>query len=581
MNQPTDNATSISLVLAGSGGSGVITAGNMLLAAAAKAGWYGLMTRSAGPQIRGGEAAALLRLSSEPVSAQPDRYDLIIALDWMNFERFADEMPLDENTVIIGDASAAKKTPAFVTEGPARRGDIDFKSLSKAIPGGRPNMIALGTIGALIGLPEDALDAALSDALAKRGEDAIAASRAGAEAGRSVAADMPATPKLPTPEGEKAGRWLISGNEAAGLGAIRGGVRFVAAYPITPATEILEWMSPALTKVGGVLVQAEDELASINMAIGGSYGGVPALTATSGPGLALMTEAIGLAVASEVPVVIVDVMRGGPSTGIPTKSEQSDLNMALYALPGDAPHIVVAPNSIRDCVFTTQWSVHLAEAMQTPAIVLSDQALGQAKSVIAAPADIAFIAQRETASTPVSGENYERYAVTASGVSPMALPGTPGCAYTADGLEHNPRGTPSGGAKDHHIQLDKRQRKTDDFDYGQHWADEAGDGDTVILTWGSCTGPVLEALENLAGTDNAARMISMRLLMPAPKDQLTKALEGAKRVIVVEQTHSGQFMGYLRANIDLPRDVEHYCIPGPLPMRPGDIVSLVKEGTPS
>jgi 2-oxoglutarate ferredoxin oxidoreductase subunit alpha len=274
-------------------------------------------------------------------------------------------------------------------------------------------------------------------------------------------------------------------------------------------------------------------------------------------------------------------MRGGPSTGIPTKSEQSDLNMALYALPGDAPHIVVAPNSISDCIFTTQWSVHLAEALQTPAIVLSDQSLGQAKSVIAAPADIAFFAQRETAATPVEGEVYQRYANTASGVSPMAVPGTPGCAYTADGLEHNPRGTPSGAATDHHIQLDKRQRKLDDFDYGQHWADQQGDGDTVILTWGSCTGPVLEALDKLAETDHKVRMISMRLLLPAPKEQLTQALAGASRVIVVEQTHSAQFMGYLRAHIDLPANVEHYCTPGPLPIRPGDIEALITEGTKS
>ena len=168
-------------------------------------------------------------------------------------------------------------------------------------------------------------------------------------------------------------RWNISGNEAAGLGAVRGGIRFVAAYPITPATEILEWLAPNLEKVGGVLVQAEDELASINMIIGGSFGGMPSMTATSGPGLALMMEAIGLAVASETPIVVINVMRGGPSTGIPTKSEQSDLNIALYGLHGDAPHIVTAAHCIADCQFTTQWSVHLAEQLQVPVIVLTDQ----------------------------------------------------------------------------------------------------------------------------------------------------------------------------------------------------------------
>ncbi len=579
MSDMPDTAPSLSIVLAGSGGAGVITAGNMLLEAAAKAGWYGLMTRSVGPQIRGGEAAALIRLSSTPVAAQPDRHDLIIALDWQNVDRFAAELPIDEQTVVIGDAKQIKDVPAFVTDSGAARADLDFKAMSKAIDGGRPNMIALGVVGAMIGLPDEYLDAALTKALAKRGDAAITASAAGVAAGREAAQEIPVMPKLAATDDKATGRWLISGNEAAGLGAIRGGVRFVAAYPITPATEILEWMAPALTKVGGTLVQAEDELASINMAIGGSFGGVPSLTATSGPGLALMTEAIGLAVASEVPVVVVDVMRGGPSTGIPAKSEQSDLNLATQGLPGDAPHLVVAPNSISDCLFTTQWAVHLAEAMQTPALVLSDQSLGQAKSVIEEPADIAFMAQRLTAEARGKDETYHRYADVKSGVSPMAVPGTPGCAYTADGLEHNPRGTPSSQADDHFIQLDKRARKLANFDYGQHWAETGGDGDTVALTWGSCTGPVREALANLG--EGAARYISLRLLLPAPKEQLLAALEGANRIIVIEQTHSGQFLGYLRSHIGLVQDVEHFCVPGPLPIRPGDISARITGETKS
>ena len=192
-------------------------------------------------------------------------------------------------------------------------------------------------------------------------------------------------------------RWLITGNEATGLGAVRGGVRFAAAYPITPASEILEWLAPNLAKVGGALLQAEDELASINMIIGGSYGGTPSLTATSGPGLSLMIEAIGLATAAEVPIVVVDVMRGGPSTGIPTKSEQADLNIAVYGMHGDAPHLVVAPQSIADCLFTTQWATYLAESLQAPAIVLSDQFIGQAQAAIERPADVAFIGQRAKA----------------------------------------------------------------------------------------------------------------------------------------------------------------------------------------
>jgi 2-oxoglutarate/2-oxoacid ferredoxin oxidoreductase subunit alpha len=189
---------------------------------------------------------------------------------------------------------------------------------------------------------------------------------------------------------------------------------------------------PRAAQVGGVLVQAEDELASVNMIIGASYGGTPALTATSGPGLALMVEALGLATAAEIPIVVVNVMRAGPSTGIPTKSEQADLNIAVYGCHGDAPHVVVAPLSVADCLFTAQWAVHLAESMQTPAIVLSDQFLGQTQAVIEPPAAVSFLTRRVAPAASEPG-SYRRYALAAGGVSPMAIPGMPGSQYTADG----------------------------------------------------------------------------------------------------------------------------------------------------
>jgi 2-oxoglutarate ferredoxin oxidoreductase subunit alpha len=370
-------------------------------------------------------------------------------------------------------------------------------------------------------------------------------------------------------------RWTISGNEAAGLGALRGGVRFVAAYPITPATEILEWMTPALRELGGVLVQAEDELASINMIIGASYGGTPALTATSGPGLALMLESLGLAVASETPVVVIDVMRGGPSTGIPTKSEQTDLNVALYGLHGEAPHIVVAPNSVADCLFTTQWAVHLAEATQTPAIVLSDQLLGQARAIIDRPQRTPFVAARQVARSP--GADYRRYAVSDSGVSPMSLPGTRGGQYTADGLEHNPRGTPSSQASDHRAQLDKRARKLALFDYGTSWADVEGEGEVAVVTWGSTTGAVREALARAAADGARARLVSLRLLWPAQPTGLAEALAGVGRVLVVEQSHSGQFYRYLRAHYDIAAEMRPCFRPGPLPFRPAEILAELRR----
>jgi 2-oxoglutarate ferredoxin oxidoreductase subunit alpha len=369
---------SVSIAMTGSGGSGVMTTGNMLLEAAALAGCYGLMSRSSGPQIRGGEAAALIRLTADPVDGHDDRFHILIAVDWVNTERFAAEIPLDARSMTIGDPSQGQP-PAEIASTGARELHLPMKDLAKRIPRGRPNMVALGYVCALVGLPAEAVAEAVRRTLGTA-EEAVAASMAAIEAGRAAAQDVDCPYRLTASGERRSVRWLLTGNEAAGYGALAGGVRFVAAYPITPATEMLEWLSPALTKVGGVLVQAEDELASINMAIGASYGGTPALTANSGPGLSLMIESLGLAVTAEVPIVVVDVMRCGPSTGIPTKSEQSDLNPALYGLHGDAPHVVVAPNSVADCLTTTQWAVHLAEAMQVPVLVLSDQSLGQSAS---------------------------------------------------------------------------------------------------------------------------------------------------------------------------------------------------------
>ena len=558
-----DTTRSVSLALAGSGGAGVMTAGNMLLEAAAHAGYYGLMTRTSGPQIRGGEAAAMLRISTFPTDGQDDRFQVLAAIDWQNVQRFAAELPLGPGSLVVGDPAQGEPPEAFLKSG-ARYVPLPLKILCTQVPGAWPNMVALGFLAGLIGLPFESVEAAAKKAMKKGLEPGIAAARLGMEQGKALQAFQ-----LESIPGKTA-RWLITGNEAAGYGALRGGVRFVAAYPITPATELLEWLSPALAKIGGTLVQAEDELASINMALGASYGGVPALTATSGPGLALMIESLGLGVAAEVPVVVVDVMRTGPSTGIATKSEQADLNLALYGLHGDAPHIVVAPNSVADCVAATEWAVGLAESLQVPAIVLSDQYFGQARAVVDVPQKKNLSSERKTAQ-PTS-EPYKRYAITDSGVSPMAIPGTRGMAYIADGLEHNEKGTPSSQAHDHLAQMDKRARKISRLDPGDAWASIEGEGETAVVTFGSCTGPVREAL---ARNGKGIKLVSLRLLSPAQPERLKKALGGVKRVLVVEQNHGGQFLRYLRGEYDLPGEVRSLRRPGPLPFRPEEILKAL------
>jgi 2-oxoglutarate ferredoxin oxidoreductase subunit alpha len=550
-----------------------MTAGQVLLEAASQAGFYGLMTRSMGPQIRGGEAAALVRLSTAPVSSLDDHYDVLVALDWSNVNRFAAELPLAASSLILADPEQGE-VPEFLLNSGAKVGELPLKQLAEAIPGGRINMVGLGAVAQLIGLPLEAVIGVLTKQLGRKGAEALAASTAAVKAGAAAAADaLPAIAKLPAQQADGAVYWNISGNEATSLGAMRGGIKFVAAYPITPATEVLEWMAPALDQTGGALIQAEDELSSINMIIGSSFAGVPSLTATSGPGLALMTESIGLATASETPLVIVDVMRGGPSTGIPTKSEQSDLNIACFGLHGDAPHLVVAPNSVGDCLFATQWAVYLAEALQSPAIVLSDQAMGQSRVITKKPEDSPYVAQRLTA--PASDTPYRRYAATECGVSPMAVPGTPGTTYVADGLEHNERGTPSSQADDHQQQLDKRARKLAVFDYGGHWADIEGEGEVAIITWGSITGPAREALARVRARGVRAKLISIRLLLPVQQAKMAEALAGVSRVLVVEQSHGRQFHKFLRGHYDLPADVKVLSRPGPLPIRPAEIVNLL------
>jgi 2-oxoglutarate ferredoxin oxidoreductase subunit alpha len=269
----------------------------------------------------------------------------------------------------------------------------------------------------------------------------------------------------------------------------------------------------------------------------------------------------------------VDVMRGGPSTGIPAKSEQSDLSFAVSGLHGDAPRLVLAPASIGDCIATTQWAVHLAETLQSPAIVLSDQFMGQSRAVIDPPADVGFAGRRATAAAGTP--DYKRYRNTESGVSPMAIPGTPGVTYTADGLTHTEAGIPTSQARDHALQLDKRARKLGQHDYGRWWADIEGEGDIAVITFGSATAPVREALARVAARGASVRLLALRLLAPALPARMAQALDGVQRVLVVEQNHGAQLFRYLRAMYDLPGRPESFHRPGPLPLRPGELAEAI------
>jgi 2-oxoglutarate ferredoxin oxidoreductase subunit alpha len=286
-----------------------------------------------------------------------------------------------------------------------------------------------------------------------------------------------------------------------------------------------------------------------------------------------MMEGLGLAVSSETPVVVADVMRGGPSTGIPTKSEQSDLDIALHGLHGDAPHLVLAALDVRDCVLTFHWAVRLAEHLQTAAIVLTDQSLGQSRAIVDPPD--AFQGDLPRVTAEGGDQPYARYALTDSGISPMATPGQPRRIYTADGLEHNQRGIPSSAAADHLAQLAKRQRKLRQLDFGAYWADIRGAGETCLITWGSVAGAVREAAQRLDAAGRPTRVLALRLICPLQREAFAKALAGVRDTFVIEQNQGAHLFHYLHGLRALPPGARSLARPGPLLLRPGEIFKAV------
>jgi len=576
----------LTLAIVGSGGAGVIVTGEMCLQAVAYCGGYGHLAKSFGPQIRGGESAAILTLSPYPLKKTGGKCEYLFVLDWKNFDRFRDEINLADNAHIIVDEKAGE-CPASLGSFTNSIITVPFSELAKENGSEKINTVFLGFIGQLLGLDTARVKKAIDKRFSNKQSDFVTLALANMESGYRYSGKVASYP-MNLGDHENSGQWMLTGNQGLAYGALKAGIRFVAAYPITPASDLLEWIAAHIEPLGGHLVQAEDELSAINMAIGGSYGGVPAMTATSGPGLSLMSEALGLAVTSEIPLVVMNVMRGGPSTGIPTKSEQSDFNLAVYGMHGDAPHVVIAPLSIGDTVKTGGWAVALAEALQTVVIVLSDQRTGQSIEVLAPPEEWQGEATRLVRDTKDSSDYY-RYFDTSSGISAMAVPGDPGGIYTAEGLEHNQRGTPSPRSEDHLQQLEKRQRKLLQFDFGEMTTElhlpggnsvKAGDRvDCLLICWGSLTSATRAAADQLAANGLSSRVLCLRLLSPLPTHKIEEELNVAKMAFVVEQNHQGQLFRHINSLMNSPTPLLSIAHPGPVPISPADIISAVTSNT--
>ena len=543
----------LALSIVGSGGDGAVAAGDILAMACARDGLHVIKTEAYGPQIRGGESSCTVRISAKPIFAQADALDALVVFNWEDFSRFRAELILSPNAVIFHEAKDA--APEYITSVATYRVfPIEFANLAReAGAASGKNIFSLGLLASIFGLPADAIRAAITKRFAKKAaavqEGNVKAFDKGFELGATLTTGAKKLAYTAT-----APKLLMSGNEASAVGAVDAGCRFFAGYPITPSSEILHFMAEWLPKIGGSCLQTEDELAAFNAVVGGSFAGVKSMTSTSGPGLSLMSETIGLASIAEIPAVIVNVQRGGPSTGIPTKSEQSDLLHGVFGSHGDTPRVVLAPVDVEDSFHITVDAFNIAEEFQMPAIVLSDQSIAQRRETLSRDSLIHDVSSRRIA-TPEQLEDFRRYAITEDGISPMSVPGIAGGMYQTNGLEHDERGRPSSMYVVHERMNEKRYRKLNAIrkQYKLYRRFGAEKPELGILCWGSSTGPVREAIDILTAEGIRVAAFVPRILMPLPADDIQKFVDSCEQLLVVELSYSAMFHQYLRTEIDLPR----------------------------
>lgn len=534
----------VTFSIVGSGGDGAVVAGDLAAMACAAVGLHVLKTEAYGPQIRGGESSSTVRISSTPIAAQGDAIDALVVFRFADFARFRSEMTLSDRCVVLHEPDDAPPTELAALHCVP----VPFAQMTKdaGAPGAK-NIVALGVLATMFDLPLDSIRRAVRRRFRKRDAAIIDANLRALNAGLQASNERPAAV---APQGTP--RLLMSGNEATAFAALHAGCSFFAGYPITPSTEVLQLLGDWLPKIGGTCLQTEDELAAIGAVVGASFAGSKAMTATSGPGLSLMSEILGLASIAEIPSVVVNVQRGGPSTGIPTKSEQSDLFHAVYGGHGDMTRVVLAPCDVEDAFHTTVDAFNIAEEFQLPVIVLSDQLIAQRRETIDAASLVHDVVPRRLVLDP--DESYRRYATTDDGVSPMTAPGIAGGMYQTNGLEHDEEGRPSSmfvthermNAKRHH-KLEAIARKYPLFRrYG------VPDPELGILCWGSSAGPVIEAVEQLNARNAGVAAFIPRILAPLPIDALEKFIFSCNRILVVELSFEKQFHRYLRSLVDLP-----------------------------
>ncbi len=544
----------ISLMIGGQGGDGTLTVVNLLGRVFRNLGLHIYDSRNVLSRIRGGHADGVIRASTRDIYCIGDYIEILVAFDEEAVESGLPE--LAPGATILFDSSRGELKGTYGQQGfkifSVPLGNMAAAQLRKNI---FKNTIAFAILGRLLGLDDEILRNVLRMRYERKGKEALNANLTALNLGFEYATKkIHGTPYRLVNGTNGTNKILATGNEAVAFGFLVGGGRFFAGYPITPATDVMEWLAPRLPKFGGVVKQAEDELAVINMGIGAAYAGARTMVATSGPGQSLMTEGVGHAGEAEVPIVIVQCQRVGPSTGEPTKNEQSDVNHVVYGSHGEFPRLVVAPGSARECFYMSAQALNLAEKYQIPVFLLMDQALCQNSESIE-PFDIRsvkidrgkLLSDEDLSKIPM----YKRYEFAEDGISPRSIPSQESGQSQVTGNEHNEFGMVSTDKTNRLFIMHKRMRKLEiakqDLPEGVNFGPK--DAKIGIIGFGSNYGPILESLEQLALRGIRVRFHQIRTIWPLLDDDLSLFSDPLELIFVVENNYSGQLASLLKTRL--------------------------------
>ena len=544
----------LSWKVGGQQGEGIESTGEIFSIALNRLGYYLYGYRHFSSRIKGGHTNNKIRVSTTEVRSVSDDLDILVAFDQETID--VNYKELHDKGVIIADSKINPKKPEGTK---ASLYAVPFTEIATNLGTSlMKNMVAVGATCAVLNLNINVFEVVVQEIFGRKGQQIVSKNMEAIQAGydylRDQITENSHLMELDKADGHK--RLFMIGNDAIALGAIAGGCRFMAAYPITPASEIMEYLIKKLPVLGGAVIQTEDEIAAATMAIGANYGGVRAITASAGPGLSLKMEAIGLSGMTETPLVIVDTQRGGPSTGLPTKQEQSDLMSMIYGTHGEIPKIVLAPSTVQEAFYDTAEAFNLAEEYQCPVIILSDLQLSLGKQTVE-PLEFNKVEIRRgkliTEDLPeIEDKGYfKRYEVTEDGVSPRVIPGVKNGIHHVTGVEHDETGKPSEGAVNRNLQMDKRFRKVEKikFDTPVHKNAPHDEADLLIIGFNSTRGAIEEAMDRLQNDGMKVNHAHIRLIHPFPTDELLPLVRTAKKIAVVENNATGQLANIIKMNV--------------------------------